>query len=102
MQLPDVNVLVYAHREDAERHLEYRRWLEALIGGPSAFGISSLVLSAFLRIVTHPKIFKVPTPMDRALAFTARIREQPGCVQLTPGPRLGDRPEPLRRGGRAR
>ena len=28
MTLLDVNVLVYAHREGAERHPEYRAWLE--------------------------------------------------------------------------
>jgi predicted nucleic acid-binding protein len=27
--LPDVNVLVYAHREDAVEHARYRQWLEA-------------------------------------------------------------------------
>jgi len=28
MILLDVNVVVYAHREDAPRHAEYRAWLE--------------------------------------------------------------------------
>ena len=28
MILPDVNVLVYAHREDAVDHARYRQWLE--------------------------------------------------------------------------
>ena len=31
MILLDVNVLVYAHREDAARHVEFRRWLEAAL-----------------------------------------------------------------------
>ena len=29
MQLVDVNVLVYAHREDASDHDRYRAWLES-------------------------------------------------------------------------
>jgi len=29
MQLPDVNVLVYAHREDAPEHARYAAWLRA-------------------------------------------------------------------------
>ena len=33
MDLLDVNVLVYAHREDAPNHTAYRRWLEDLLGG---------------------------------------------------------------------
>jgi toxin-antitoxin system PIN domain toxin len=87
MLLPDVNVLIYAHREDAERHREYRRWLEELLAGPGAFGISELVLSSFVRVVTHPRVFKVPTPLDRALQFAAAIRERPTCVRLAPGGR---------------
>jgi predicted nucleic acid-binding protein len=38
--LPDVNVLVYAHREDAEDHARYRAWLEDVVNGPQAFGLS--------------------------------------------------------------
>ncbi len=31
MILPDVNVLVYAHREDAVDHTRYRQWLEGVL-----------------------------------------------------------------------
>lgn len=31
MFLMDVNVLVYAHREDAANHSVYRQWLESAI-----------------------------------------------------------------------
>jgi len=31
MILPDVNVLVYAHREDADDHVSIRAWLEGVI-----------------------------------------------------------------------
>lgn len=87
MILPDVTVLVYAHRKDAARHDEYRGWLEDVIRGPSAYGLSDLVLSGFLRIVTHPKVFEQPTPLSGALAFVAAVRESEHCVSLQPGPR---------------
>ena len=45
MILPDVNVLVYAHRVDAEGHARYRRWLEEALDGPSPVGMSDLVLA---------------------------------------------------------
>lgn len=90
MILPDINVLVYAFREDTVDHQEYRRWLEAAIGGESSYGISDLVLSGFLRIVTHPRIFKTPAPMKRALEFAAAIRDRPNCVVVSPGPRHWD------------
>jgi toxin-antitoxin system PIN domain toxin len=85
--LIDVNVLVYAHREDAPRHLEYRRWFEALFRDRDAFGVNDHVLSGVLRIVTHPKIFAPPTPLQAALSFLRQVREQPGAVAVTPGPR---------------
>ena len=87
MILPDVNVLVYAHREDAPDHAAYRGWLESVINGAQAYGMCDLVLSGFLRVVTHPRIFDQPSGLDQALAFVADIRNQPNCVPVRPGPR---------------
>ena len=90
MLLVDVNVLVYAHRADTPRHAEYRRWLEQVMASPEAYGVSPLVLSSFLRIVTHRQVFKPPTPLETALAFAGEIRARPNCVELRPGPRHWD------------
>ena len=87
MVLCDVNVLVYAYREDAERHAEYRRWLEDLINQPTDFGISELVLSGFFRIVTHPGIFDPPSPWKDALRFIEAVRNRPNAVPIHPGGR---------------
>lgn len=48
--LPDVNVLVYAHREDAPHHAGCREWLEAVVNGNESYGLSALVLSSFVRM----------------------------------------------------
>jgi toxin-antitoxin system PIN domain toxin len=85
--LPDVNVLVYAHREDAANHAAYREWLESVIDSDQAYGMADLVLSGFLRVVTHPRIFIHPSSLDQALAFVATVRNQPNCVLVQPGPR---------------
>ncbi|MET0167571.1 MAG: type II toxin-antitoxin system VapC family toxin [Vicinamibacterales bacterium] len=90
MLLFDVNVLAYAHREDAENHIAYREWLETVINADAAFAISELVLSGFVRVVTHPKVFIKPTPVGDALAFAGQLRDQPNCVPLQPGPRHWD------------
>ena len=87
MELPDVNVLVYARREDAVDHERYKEWLERLINGDAAFGVSDLVLSGFLRIVTHPGIFRPPTPLEDALAFVEALTARPNCVRVAPGTR---------------
>lgn len=87
MILPDVNVLVYAHREDVPGHADYRQWLEALINGDQAYGLSDLVLSGFLRVVTHPRVFSAPSPLAAGLAFAQQLRTQPNAVTIAPGPR---------------
>ena len=87
MLLPDVNVLVYAHREDSPNHRAYREWLEAAINSDQAYGIADVVLSGFLRVVTHPRVFNPPSTMEQALAFARDVRNQPNCVIVRPGPR---------------
>lgn len=87
MVLTDVNVLVYAHREDSPEHRSYRTWLENLICGDAAYAVSGLVLSGFLRVVTHPKVFKSPSTIGQAIAFAEQIRSQPNAVPVEPGVR---------------
>lgn len=85
MILMDVNVLVYAHREDVRDHLAYREWLESVINGNTKYGFSELVLSGFVRVVTHPKIFEVPSSLEQALTFANQIRSSCQAVCIAPG-----------------
>jgi toxin-antitoxin system PIN domain toxin len=87
MLAPDVNVLVYAHRSELPEHAACRRWLEELVDADAAFGLADLVLSGFLRVVTHPRVFNSPTPVGDALAVASSLRGQPNRVPLEPGPR---------------
>ena len=87
MVLPDVNVLVYAHREDAPHHALCHAWLEAVVNGQESYALSELVLSGFLRVVTHPKVFTRPSPLADALEFTEQLRSLPNCVPVAPGRR---------------
>ncbi len=45
MLLMDVNVLVYAHRQDALDHARYQEWLESVLSAEAAYGVTDLVLS---------------------------------------------------------
>ena len=87
MILTDVNVLVCAHREDAPDHAAYRAWLENVVNGDEAYGVSGLALSGFVRVVTHAKVFNHPSPVAAALAFADQLRESPNSVRVDPGPR---------------
>jgi toxin-antitoxin system PIN domain toxin len=88
--LPDVNVLVYAYREDAPRHDRYRAWLEGVLNAREAYGLSDLVLAGFLRVVTHPRVFSPPSPTGHALEFADALRGHPNCVHVAAGERHGD------------
>ena len=86
MILLDVNILVSAHREDAEQHREIRSWLESALGEPAGIAVSELALSGCLRVITHPKIFKKPTPLALALEFLEDFRARDEVHILGPGP----------------
>lgn len=86
VDLADVNVLIYAHGIESTDHGRYAEWLEQHIAGPAPFGVSELVLSGFVRIVTSPQVFGKPTPLPQALAFCRSLLEQPTCRRLRPGP----------------
>jgi uncharacterized protein len=85
--LPDVNVLLYAHRREYPDHAAYADWLRAMVKGAAPFAISELVCSAFLRIVTHPRAFDPVTPRADAVAFIDRLRQHSRCRVVRPGPR---------------
>ena len=87
MLLTDVNVLIYAHRAESPEHEAYARWLTDLATGEEPFGLSELVLSSVVRIVTNPRVFKTPTPIDMALAFVDELLRRPNAVRLRPGSR---------------
>lgn len=90
MDLPDVNVLVYAHREDTTDHPGCREWLEDTLNSPRAYGVSDRVLSGFVRVVTHPRVFADPSPLEAALAFCSEVRDRTNAVPVAPGPRHWD------------
>lgn len=90
MRLIDVNVLVYAFRKDAPRHADYKRWLDDVVRSNEVYAVSDHVLSGFLRVVTHPRVFNPPTPIAKALAFAEAFRNQPNAVPILPDVRHWD------------
>lgn len=87
MLLADVNILLYAFREESPSHEAHRAWLTAAVAGPEPFGVVELVLSTFMRIVTHHRIYVEPSTPDRALAFCDSLLAAPAAVPVRSGPR---------------
>jgi uncharacterized protein len=79
----DTNILVYAHREDAEWHDAAERAIAALAEGTAEWAIPWSCVHEFLAIVTHPRIFKTPTPPDLAFGQVDAWLESPSLVVLS-------------------
>ncbi len=87
MILADVNVLIYAHREDLPEHERFAPWLSEEIGSGRAYALCDATLTGFLRLVTNSRAFANPTPLDLALRFIEELRGEPGAIHLGPGAR---------------
>jgi uncharacterized protein len=85
--LPDVNVLLYAFRSDSSEHHRFKEWLENVVNGPAAYGMSPQVLASVVRIATHPRIFVKPSSLELVLDFAGVLLAQPHCSVIQPGPR---------------
>ena len=78
----DTNLLVYAHRADSAWHAVAREAVTRLAEGRSAWAIPWPCLHEFLAIVTHPRIYRPPTPLARAIDQVGAWLESPTLVQL--------------------
>ena len=78
----DTNILVYAHREDSPWHSAADQAVGGLAEGRSAWAIPWPCLHEFLAIVTHPRIFKTPTPPELAFGQVDAWLECPTLVRL--------------------
>ena len=87
MLLPDVNVLIYAHREDSTvDHPRYADWLVSLATGPEPFALSVLALSGLVRITTNPRVFRRPSTLDEVFGFIEQLVQRPTARLVAPGP----------------
>jgi len=84
--VPDVNVLVYAFREDQPDHRRYREWLIGALAADEPVALPGHLISGFMRVVTNPRVFAPATPPAEAAHFVAALLEAPGAVT----PRLAD------------
>lgn len=79
--IPDVNVLVAASRNDHPHHSVAYAWLQNALtqcADGKSIKLLPLVVASFLRLVTHPKIFIAPTPINDAVVFVDALLAVPG------------------------
>lgn len=87
MLLLDVNVVLAAQRVDHAHRAQVRPWFDRLLAGDEPFGVPSMVWASYLRLTTHRRVFRTPTPREQAFAFMEATVSQPHHLAVEPGAR---------------
>lgn len=100
MTAVDTNLLVYAHREDSPWHKAALRAMTQLAQASGPWAIPWPCVHEFLATVTHPRIYRPPTPPDLALETIRAWMVSPGLHLIGEGPDYFNRFEQLVRSGK--
>ena len=66
MIVPDINLLLYAYDESSPFHDGAKVWWERVMTGPTPVVLLSVVAFGFVRIATHPRVFREPMTVPEA------------------------------------
>lgn len=83
----DTNVLLYADREETPQHRSALRAIRRLAEGHEAWAIPIQCVGEFLRVVSHDRVYRPPTPIGDALASIESLLASPSARVLVPGSR---------------
>lgn len=78
----DTNVLVHSHRSDSPFHERAATMLGTLITSGAPWAIPWPSVHEFLSVVTHPRIWRPPTPLRTALDAVEAWLASPSLVML--------------------
>ena len=81
----DANLLLYAYDSASPHHAKARAWIEKALSGTTAVGVPWQTISAFLRIMTNPKLPGERFTLEEAVQLVDRWLEQPTVRLLGPG-----------------
>jgi len=84
--VPDNNLLVYAHNDRDPQHVAAKDWWEGLLNGTERVGLSAVVVSGFVRIITNRSAFTSPMIPTVAVDMVKEWFEHPHVVSVNPGP----------------
>jgi len=87
MRAVDSNVLVYADREETVQHRIALDVIRGLAAGSEPWVLAWPCVYEYLRVVTHPRLFKPPTPIHEAWESIERLFDSPSSVMVSEGPR---------------
>lgn len=85
MMLVDANLLLYAVNRDLPQHSAARIWWETLLSSGASLALPWVVILAFVRIATNPRVFAEPLPIAKAVGYINEWLERPGVMMVVPG-----------------
>lgn len=83
--LPDVNILLAAHRASHVHHAPAQKLLRNIYERREVIALCDVVLSGLLRLATHARIFANPSTVGEAFQFIEELRSFPGAIKVAPG-----------------
>jgi hypothetical protein len=81
----DANILLYAYDSASAHHAKARAWVEQVFSGAEPVGLPWQTVSAFLRILTNPRLPGQRFTLPEAVEIVDRWLEQPNVRVLAAG-----------------
>lgn len=81
----DANLLLYAYDSASAHHARARSWVEKTFSGTELVGLPWQTVSAFLRIMTNPRLPGERFTLFEAVAIIDGWLDQPNLRLLAPG-----------------
>jgi len=85
MIVPDANLILYAHNVADPDHHAAREWWERLLRSPEPVGIPIVVVLAFLRLSTSPRVLRSPLSAAESARRIDAWFTAPAVSLLNPG-----------------
>jgi len=81
----DANLLIYAYDRKSAFHARSRAWLQDMFAGATPVWLPWLSVTAFLRVLTNPRVPVQQRTLEQNLEIVDRWFEQPNVRLLSPG-----------------
>jgi len=88
MIIPDINLLIFAHNAAASSHEAARTWWENTLNSDRPVGLPWVVMSGYIRLMTHPRVLAEPISFAAARADVEGWLMQPCVLVPEPGRRF--------------
>lgn len=84
MIIPDANLVIYAYDSRSPHHEKAARWWEETLSSQEPVGLLDIVVFAFVRITTNPRLFSKPLEIADASSVVRSWLERTQVQLLRP------------------